>query len=120
MDSSVLKKLYYMKIKEKGNIVIIKRVDENPQELIQKITDQKKEFLLHHLVIDLNTYDLKAEEVLLFQTLHDMFKDCKKSFVIVVTGADFNELSEEITVVPTLQEAHDIIEMEEIERDLGF
>ena len=25
-----------------------------------------------------------------------------------------------LVVVPTLQEAHDIIEMDEIERDLGF
>jgi hypothetical protein len=27
---------------------------------------------------------------------------------------------EELVIVPTLQEAFDIIEMEEIERDLGF
>ncbi|MEG1239581.1 MAG: ribonuclease Z, partial [Flavobacterium sp.] len=32
----------------------------------------------------------------------------------------FDEVSEEIIVVPTLQEGFDIIEMEEIERDLGF
>ena len=29
-------------------------------------------------------------------------------------------MPDEICVVPTLQEAHDIIEMEDIERDLGF
>jgi hypothetical protein len=29
-------------------------------------------------------------------------------------------MPDEIVVVPTLQEAYDIIEMEEIERDLGF
>ena len=36
----------------------------------------------------------------------------------VVVDAD--EVPEEIIVVPTLQEARDIIEMEEIERDLGI
>jgi len=29
-------------------------------------------------------------------------------------------MPDEIIVVPTMQEAYDIIEMEEIERDLGF
>jgi len=29
-------------------------------------------------------------------------------------------MPDEIVVVPTMQEAYDIIEMEEIERDLGF
>ena len=44
----------------------------------------------------------------------------KKSFVIIVSDFDFNKVSDKLTVVPTLQEAHDIIEMEEIERDLGL
>jgi hypothetical protein len=29
-------------------------------------------------------------------------------------------MPDEIVVVPTIQEAYDIIEMEEMERDLGF
>ncbi len=29
-------------------------------------------------------------------------------------------MPDEIVVVPTMQEAYDIIEMEDIERDLGF
>jgi hypothetical protein len=40
--------------------------------------------------------------------------------VIVTDRVDFDEMPDEIVVVPTLQEAYDIIEMEEIERDLGF
>jgi len=32
----------------------------------------------------------------------------------------YDEVPEEISVVPTLQEAKDLIEMEEIERDLGI
>ena len=34
--------------------------------------------------------------------------------------ADLDEMPDEIVVVPTLQEAFDVIEMEDIERDLGF
>ena len=44
----------------------------------------------------------------------------KRSFVIVTDKVSYDELPEELLVVPTLQEAKDVIEMEEIERDLGL
>ena len=44
----------------------------------------------------------------------------KQSFVIVTNTVNPDDIPEELFVVPTLQEAEDIIEMEEIERDLGF
>ena len=44
----------------------------------------------------------------------------KKSFVIVSAQVDLDQMPDELVVVPTLQEAYDIIEMEDIERDLGF
>jgi hypothetical protein len=44
----------------------------------------------------------------------------KKSFIIVISDLDYNAVPDTLTVVPSILEAHDIIEMEEIERDLGF
>jgi hypothetical protein len=44
----------------------------------------------------------------------------KKSFVIVAENIDYNALSKSLIVVPSVLEAHDIIDMDEIERDLGF
>jgi hypothetical protein len=38
----------------------------------------------------------------------------------VVSDIDYNAVPDTLTVVPSLLEANDIIEMEEIERDLGF
>jgi hypothetical protein len=49
-----------------------------------------------------------------------MHKESKKSFVLVTSDIDHNAVSHKLAVVRSLQEAHDIIEMEEIERDLGF
>jgi hypothetical protein len=40
--------------------------------------------------------------------------------VLVADNVNFNAVPKNIILVPTLLEAHDIIEMEEIERDLGF
>jgi hypothetical protein len=59
--------------------------------------------------------DIKA-----FSDLSKLHKKSKKSFVIVAENLDYNDVPVKLTVVPTLLEAHDIIEMEEIERDLGF
>jgi hypothetical protein len=44
----------------------------------------------------------------------------KKSFIILNSNIDIDTISEELRVVPTLQEAEDMIQMEDIERDLGF
>jgi len=40
--------------------------------------------------------------------------------VLVNSGTDVNSFPENFNIVPTLQEAEDILEMEAIERELGF
>jgi hypothetical protein len=44
----------------------------------------------------------------------------QKNLIIVISDLDYNAVPDTLTVVPSILEAHDIIEMEEIERDLGF
>lgn len=74
-----------------------------------------------NLVIDLLKYkQLKLEQLVEFIKLSNDQRGGKKSYVIVNTGIDVDLIPDEMIVVPTLQEAQDIIEMEEIERDLGF
>jgi hypothetical protein len=48
------------------------------------------------------------------------FDKGKKSFIIVAENIDFNSVPKSLVVVPSVLEAHDIIDMDEIERDLGF
>jgi hypothetical protein len=86
-----------------------------------KVTHQYKTFEKHNLIIDLMLYkDFSAEDMKLFMPLSKQHKKAKKSFVIVTSDFDYNAVPSKLTVVPSLLEAHDIIEMEEIERDLGF
>ncbi|WP_416442836.1 ribonuclease Z [Leeuwenhoekiella sp. A16] len=80
-----------------------------------------KSFSDENLVIDLLKYDeLSLEELLSFLVISNKQRASKKSFVIVNKGIKIDVVPEEIMVVPTLQEAHDVIELEEIQRDLGF
>jgi len=74
-----------------------------------------------NLVIDLLKYDkLTLEELLYFLPISNQQRAAQKSFVIVNKGVHIDGVPEEIMVVPTLGEAKDVIELEEIQRDLGF
>ena len=56
----------------------------------------------------------------LFLKLTVICQKSNNSFVIVNNHINLNEVSGEIMVVPTIQEAKDIVEMEIIERELGM
>lgn len=74
-----------------------------------------------NLVIDLLKYkQLNLTQLLLFLKLSNYHRSTKHSFVLVNDTINIDEIPDEIILVPTLEEAGDIVEMEEIERDLGF
>ncbi|MEP2935684.1 MAG: ribonuclease Z [Gilvibacter sp.] len=74
-----------------------------------------------NLVVDLGVYsDITLGHLLHFLEVSNHHRGAKNSFVFVCDTIDVDEIPLEMVVVPTLQEAGDIIEMEEIERDLGF
>ncbi|PQB04304.1 ribonuclease Z [Aureitalea marina] len=75
----------------------------------------------HHLVIDLLEFtELDLDQLLLLLKVSTYHRSTKHSLVIVSQSVDIDDIPAELVVVPSLQEAADIIEMEEIERDLGF
>lgn len=110
-----------MKVDHKGHTTVIKDTEANTEAFLKKLTDQYNTFKGTNLVLDI-THDksVDIEAIKLFKDLSKMHKKAKKSLVIVADGIDFNEVPSSLLVVPTLLEAHDMIEMEEIERDLGF
>ncbi len=110
-----------MKVDQKGNTVVIKDTSESVTEFLDKVVHEYKTFESQNIILDLtfNT-TVKVADVKLFQDLSKQHKKKKKSFVIVASGINFNEVPKNVHAVPTLLEAHDIIEIEEIERDLGF
>ena len=74
-----------------------------------------------NLVIDILKYDnLELHDLLAFLILSNKRRAEKKSFVLVNKSLELNKIPEEIMVVPTLREAKDVIDLEEVQRDLGF
>lgn len=110
-----------MKVEKKEKDTLIKDTQGNLFSFIEKLTAEYNTFKDDNLIIDISAYtDLKLKDILAFLALSNTHRKGRKSFVIVVSEFDFDEVPEEMIVVPTVLEAHDIIEMEEIERDLGF
>lgn len=112
-----------MKVKQKGHTTIISTSENELAVLEQKIQGQyASSFAQYNLIVDLTSIDqISQDDLLLFEPLAiEHMEKANKSFVLVVLDADYNEFDADLVIVPSLQEAHDIIEMDEIQRDLGF
>jgi hypothetical protein len=109
-----------MKVEEKGHTVIIKDTQGDLAAFRDKVTNDYKSHTGMNIVLDISQDKVSLEDILSFLPLSNKHRQAKKSFVLVAKDVDFNEMPDEMIVVPTLLEAQDIIEMEEIERDLGF
>jgi len=110
-----------MKTEQKDNYIIIRDEKEDVNEFAEFLTRIQGRFRDKNIVIDITKYgELTLEELLRFLKLSIAHRKEKKSLVIVNDTINIDSVPEEIHVVPTLQEAEDIISLEEIERDLGF
>lgn len=110
-----------MIIDRDGNITIITQEKASIKTLAHNIEQAYDKYKNYHMVINLSSIDsIQLEDIIEFLRLSNRHRGDKKSFVIVTDKVNLDEMPDEIAVVPTLHEAYDIIEMEDIERDLGF
>ena len=72
------------------------------------------------IVLIANTLKATQKELLSFLKIAEQKKENGTSFVIIYKNINVDEFPETFNIVPTLQEAEDILEMEAIERELGF
>lgn len=88
---------------------------------MKKIQALYPKFKHDNIIVSLTALaPISTEEIAEFIEISNLHKASKHSFVLVSNKVDLDTLPDQLDVVPTLQEAYDIIEMEDIERDLGF
>lgn len=110
-----------MKVTEKGGYKILEDEKEGAKEFASFLESHHHIFRDDNVVIDILKYgELTLEELLSFLKLSNEHRKGKKSFIIANDAINIDKVPPELAVVPTLIEAEDIIQMEEIERDLGF
>lgn len=110
-----------MKVEHKGHITVIRDTQGKTNDFHQKFLHEYNSFKNQNLILDLTRDELLTiDDIKLFLDVAIKHGKEKKSLVLVANNVNLNDVPSKLTVVPTLLEAHDIIEMEEIERDLGF
>ncbi|MGO3181999.1 MAG: ribonuclease Z [Aequorivita sp.] len=111
-----------MKIKNHEKFVVLEDEKDDIKDFASFIETQvPKRYKGQNVVLNLLKYQsLELPELLQFIKTSTIHRKTKHSFVIVNDAINIDDVPVEMTVVPTLHEAEDIIEMEEIERDLGF
>lgn len=110
-----------MIIDQKENTSIITQQKATSVELVKKIQALYPKFKNNNIIVALTSLDtISTEEVVEFLQISKTHRAAKHSFVIVSSKIDIDKAPEELAIVPTLQEAHDLIEMEVMERDLGL
>ena len=106
---------------KQGTTTIVFQENIGLTKFLANLEKEYPKLVNDHIILNLFSFGkLSAGDVLEFLQLSDKHKKNKKSFVLVTEKVSYEEVPDSMVVVPTIQEAHDIIEMEEIERDLGI
>lgn len=110
-----------MKTTLHNNHLLVSQENLSFDDFVEKFAADYGFYKENNIVLDLNkSLNLTIKDLTRFEKIAAQHHKEKKSFVIVYEDLNFNDLPETLVTVPTLQEAKDLIEMEEIERDLGF
>ena len=91
----------------------------NRNNYLNFLNEIKSNINIKNIIIDLNEFNFDE----IFDDLNNLFIESKnnnRSFVIIKSDYRSEYQSLKMNIVPSLQEAIDIIEIEEIERDLGL
>jgi hypothetical protein len=104
-----------------NGMVTITQQSESISDLVGQMNESYIKFKNDNIIVMLSGFKtVMLDDILQFLLLSTTHRSKKHSFVIVTDKFNLNDAPDELIIVPTLQEAIDIIEMEEMERDLGF
>jgi len=110
-----------MQIENKASYILIKSDENSFQEFLNSFKSEYETLKTAHLIIDLTSLEpLNPQDVNKLLEWASQSRKLKKSFIVIVENIAIDDVSEALICTPTLLEAQDTFEMEEMERDLGF
>jgi cobalamin biosynthesis protein CbiG len=105
-----------MNLQEKENYQLLHLTDS-----FADLEEHKDALSSQHLVVEVSeNLNIDDSKISLLLSIASSYKENGMSFVVIKSGIDIDDFPETLNIVPTLQEAEDVLEMEAIERDLGF
>lgn len=106
---------------KEDNITIVIQQKSTIIELVKKMQSTYPKFKNDNVIVNLSVMKtVTRQDIIEFLDISNQHRHAKHSFVIVSDKVSLDETPDELVVSPTLKEAYDIIEMEEMERDLGI
>ena len=103
------------------SLIVVSQEKISIERFLQNLESDYTKLKNDNLVLDLLGFSkLSPYNVISFLELAKRHKKNRKPLVNASDKVSYDDVPEEINLVPTLQEARDIVEMEEIERDLGL
>lgn len=110
-----------MKFDSNASTTVVFQEDIALSKFLQNLTDGYSKIKNDHIIVNFFSFSkLTSDDMLEFLELSNTHRKANKSFVLVTDKVSFDKVPKALIVVPTIREAHDIIEMEDIERDLGI
>jgi|TARA_B100000795_G_scaffold67616_1_gene46538 hypothetical protein len=110
-----------MQIKEATNYTLISSDEDSFKEFQTSVFKKINDFEKNHLIVQISEeLNIDKKDFLLFLKIAEQKKENGTSFVVLNSSVNADDFAENLNIVPTLQEAEDILEMETIERELGF
>ena len=113
-----------MKVVKKGYFTYVKPKSSDfkkNSDLYDEFNKNYPNFKKDNIILDFSEIaGINIDQILLFSSLIKKHKKEGRSFVVVYKLKENEDLMETIFIVPTLREAEDVVELEEIERDLGI
>lgn len=108
-----------MKVETTPMGIVISPQGSDVSEVLGQIWSNRSQFS-PALVLDLSQEFLTPQQIAEIQEIAKKYNSDNQSFVVVSDQLSYDDFPEEVALVPTIQEAFDTIEMENIQRDLGF
>lgn len=87
---------------------------------VDKLREYDIDQLQEHLIVALSDSEVSDQDFQWIEKFASDLSDRSLSFVILSEKLTYEVLPETINLCPTLEEAIDLIEFEEIQRDLGL
>ncbi|ETN96568.1 hypothetical protein SAMN04487906_2952 [Zhouia amylolytica] len=106
---------------KQGNTTVATQEAVSLATFLKRLDESYSKWKNNNLIVNLLSINkIEANDLLEFLPLRNKHTEGKNSFVIVSTAVKYEDVHDDLIVVPTLKEAFDIIEMDEIERDLDI
>ncbi len=103
-----------------SNTYTLLTAETNFDTFLKQFSEVFTKYENQNIVVNLSSIEASEAQIQLLETYATQQTENNQSFVVVVPSFDADAFEEILNVVPTLTEAQDIIDMDEMTRDLGF